>query len=124
MRYLMDTHVLLWWFGGKPLSNQAVEILRDAGSDTLVSVASIWEMSIKQAQGRLEVPPELGEAITSDGFDVLPIQWAHARRVSQLPDHHGDPFDRMLVAQALVEDCTIISRDQRVLQYDVPSVQA
>ena len=124
MRFLVDTHVLLWWFGGHPLSRQAAEILREAAVDTLVSVASIWEMSIKQGQGRLEVPPELGEAIASDGFDVLPVQWAHARRVSQLPDHHADPFDRMLVAQALVEDCTIISRDRRVLQYDVPSVPA
>jgi len=124
MRYLVDTHVLLWWFGGHPLSRQAAEILQEAAVDTLVSVASIWEMSIKQGQGRLEFPPEIGEAITSDGFDVLPIQWAHARRVSQLPDHHADPFDRMLVAQALVEDCTIISHDRRVLQYDVPSVEA
>lgn len=124
MRYLLDTHTLLWWIEGQPLSDEANEVLEDLGNDVLVSVVSRWEIAIKESKGRLQSPPDLSQLITDSGFDVLPVRWAHARRIADLPPHHGDPFDRMLVAQAVEESCAIVSRDRELASYGVNVVRA
>ena len=124
MRYLLDTHTLLWWIEGRPLSDEANEVLEDLGNDVLVSVVSRWEIAIKESKGRLQSPPDLSQLITDSGFDVLPVRWAHARRIADLPPHHGDPFDRMLVAQAVEEGCAIVSRERELASYGVNVVRA
>ena len=124
MRYLLDTHTLLWWVEGRSMNSEASEVLEDVGNDILVSVISPWEIAIKESKGRIEAPSDLPQLIADSGFDVLPIRWAHARRIAHLPPHHGDPFDRMLVAQALEEDCAIVTRDRRLTDYGVSLVQA
>lgn len=124
MRYLLDTHTLLWWVEGRSMNSEASEVLEDVGNDILVSVVSAWEIAIKESKGRIEAPSDLPQLIADSGFDVLPIRWAHARRIAHLPPHHGDPFDRMLVAQALEEDCAIVTRDRRLTDYGVSLVQA
>jgi PIN domain nuclease of toxin-antitoxin system len=124
MRYLLDTHTLLWWVEGRPLGAEATEVLEDFDNDILVSVVSPWEIAIKESKGRLQAPSDLPQLIADSGFDVLPIRWAHARRIGDLPLLHADPFDRMLVAQALEEDCAIVTRDRRLMDYGVSLVQA
>ena len=123
--HLLDTHVLLWFLGEPDrLSEPTRSLIENRGNRMLVSAATAWEIAIKRALGRLDCPANLEEILADQHFESLSISIAHALEVASLPLHHGDPFDRMLVAQALVEDCTIISRDKRVLQYDVPYVQA
>ena len=101
MRLLLDTHTLLWWLqGGTKLTPKAVEAIADPESEIWVSAASVWEISIKSALGRLDgAPTNLDEAVHSNTFLPLPITFAHASRAGNLPPHHSDPFDRMLVAQ-------------------------
>ena len=124
MRYLLDTHVLLWWVEGVPMESPAEQVLNDFGNDILVSVISPWEIAIKESKGRLQPPSDLPQLIADSGFDILPVRWEHARRIASLPNHHGDPFDRMLIAQALEEDCAIITRDQHLQNYGVATVPA
>ena len=124
MRYLLDTHVLLWWVEGIPMDSPADQVLNDFGNDILVSVISPWEIAIKESKGRLQPPSDLPQLIADSGFDILPVRWEHARRIASLPNHHGDPFDRMLIAQALEEDCAIITRDRRLQNYGVATIPA
>lgn len=94
-------------------------MLEDFGNDVLVSVVSRWEIAIKESMDQLQSPSDLPELIADSGFDVLPVRWAHARRIADLPPHHLDPFDRMLAAQAMEEGCVILSRDPQLGAYDV-----
>ena len=86
----------------------------------LVSAASIWELAIKQAAGRLRVPADFLALIDETGFARLPITFEHSAEAGRLPSHHGDPFDRMLVAQATIEGLTLATADARLSEYDVP----
>ena len=115
---------MLCWIDGQPLSEEANEVLEDFGNDVLVSVVSRWEIAIKESMGQLQSPSDLPELIADSGFDVLPVRWAHARRIADLPPHHLDPFDRMLVAQAMEEGCIVPSRDPQLGAYDVDVVRA
>ncbi len=85
-----------------------------------VSAASIWEIAIKQAAGKLRAPENLLETIAAARFGALEITWAHASLAGALPPHHSDPFDRMIVAQAQSEGLTVLTRDQRIAAYSVP----
>lgn len=117
MRLLLDTHLLLWAMeGSRKISRKTLaEIER---SEVFVSAASLWEVSIKAGLGKLRIDPEnLLGAIDKAGFLQLPIEGAHAARVYSLGDHQGDPFDRLLVAQAEVEGMTLLTSDQRLLGY-------
>jgi PIN domain nuclease of toxin-antitoxin system len=118
MRYLLDTHVLLWWLDGTDLSEAALEVLSDSRSEVFVSPVSAIEMSIKSSRGRVSVPDDLPHLISDSGFETLTIRWEHAWRAGQLPWHHRDPFDRLLLAQALVDDLTIMTRDPALVAYD------
>ena len=122
-RLLLDTHVLLWWLRGTELSDDLRNRI-DTELDVYVSPASIWEMSIKKATGKLNVPDDLIEWIERSGLSDLPIRNAHADLAGRLPPIHRDPFDRMLIAQAMAEKLTLVTRDCLIQQYDVPTIKA
>ena len=120
MSFLLDTHILLWWLSDDLLlPNVAREAIACADNEVLVSAATVWEIAIKQAAGRLDVPADLLEAVEANDFETLPITAAHAIAAGSLPPHHSDPFDRMLIAQAGAESLTLISVDIRFPRYDV-----
>ena len=124
MRLLLDTHVLLWWLSAQRLRPKATAAITSADSDVWVSAATVWEMSIKAGLGKLAVPDDLSEQLVHHGFDMLPIGLSHALAVRSLPSLHADPFDRMLVAQANVEDLTLVTRDANIRRYAVRVLQA
>ncbi len=124
MRLLLDTHVVIWFLASSARINADVRtILVDRRNAVFVSVVTGWEMAIKSALGQLQTPPDVrlwlpGE-LEASGFVVLPISLQHALAVETLPLHHRDPFDRLLIAQARVEDMMLVTADQWFSQYDV-----
>lgn len=120
MTLLLDTHVILWWQrDDRRLKRAAREAI--ATADVVwVSAVSGWEVAIKTALGRLRLDEPFSALLGADDFTELPMTLAHTSRMEQLPPHHGDPFDRMLVAQALTERATIVSRDRALAPYGVP----
>lgn len=123
MRLLLDTHVLLWWLSDDPsLGEVARGGIADPTSSVFVSAATVWEISIKQALGKLETPPDLVRQIELNRFEPLSITVSHAYRAGTLPRHHDDPFDRMLVAQAMMESLTLLTRDLRISRYGVETL--
>lgn len=125
MRLLFDTHALLWWLSNdRRLNGDTRNVIEQPDTDPVVSVAVIWEIEIKRAVGRLKTPPDVLETVESMGLRVLPITATHAVLAARLPPHHGDPFDRMLVAQAQLEGLTLVTRDERLGAYDVPILLA
>ncbi|MEW6044956.1 MAG: type II toxin-antitoxin system VapC family toxin [Bacillota bacterium] len=124
MRALLDTHAFLWWVTDDPnLSQRVREVIGDGQNEILFSTASAWEIAIKAGLGRVQFPADLEGFITEqvhrNAFEVLPVQLSHALKVFGLPDYHRDPFDRMLVAQALVEGIPILSADSQFARYPV-----
>ena len=98
--------------------------IEDAGNEVMVSAATVWEIVIKKALGKLDAPDDFEAAVDACRFVRLPVTFAHALTVRDLPSVHRDPFDRMLVAQAIVEGLTLVTRDSNVLRYPVPSIEA
>ena len=123
MRLLLDTHILLWWLSDdRKLAKDAREIIANPNNDVLVSSASAWEISIKAALGRLEIElDDLEDAVLKNGFRPLPIGLRHAITAGRLPNVHRDPFDRMLVAQASVEELRVVSHDRVFERYGLIS---
>ena len=123
--YLADTHVVLWIFDDNPtLSSEACSALNEADI-TYASHASVWEIVIKKALGKLSAPDDLEQAIVATGFRQLPITLAHILAVGELPlGEHKDPFDRLLVAQAKIEGLTLITRDTQLGAYGIPIIEA
>ncbi len=118
MMFLLDTHVLLWWLMDDALLSKKVrDVIGDSRNRIFVSAASAWEISIKKSLKKLDAPNDLEDAIAQNGFEALPIAFAHARVVGALPRHHDDPFDRMLIAQAKVENLSIITHDMQMQKY-------
>ncbi|MGH3084870.1 MAG: type II toxin-antitoxin system VapC family toxin [Gaiellaceae bacterium] len=125
MRLLLDTHVLLWWLADDPtLRREAREAIADGESVVVVSAASAWEIAIKRATGRLEAPDDLEAQLERNRFLPLPIAIGHALHAGELPPHHDDPFDRVLVAQAELERLTIVTRDKNIARYGVGTLPA
>ncbi len=120
MALLLDTHVVLWWLEDDDTLDSAVRDRLDTDSEIFVSAASVWEVGIKQALGKLTSEGRLSEQVRDSGFAVLPISADHAIAASALPMHHRDPFDRMLIGQALVERLTVMTRDRVFAAYDIP----
>jgi PIN domain nuclease of toxin-antitoxin system len=115
---LLDTHALIWALEGSArLSPAARTLIEDAGNVVLASAASAWEIEVKKALGKLTAPDDLEDAVDAAAFTRRPITFADARRVGTLPLHHRDPFDRMLVAQALEDGVPIVSADPQVARY-------
>jgi PIN domain nuclease of toxin-antitoxin system len=120
VKTLLDTHILLWWLADDPsLPPLAKDAIANPDVDVIVSAASAWEIAIKRAAGRLEAPDDLLGALEANDFDSLSITVAHALAAGGLPEHHSDPFDRMLIAQARTEGLTLITVDRRFPEYDV-----
>ena len=120
MTLLLDTHILLWWLDDHPaLPAAAAAAIADPEADVVVSAATVWEIDVKTALGMLEAPGDLLDALHVNGFDTLSITAIHALDAGALPAHHGDPFDRMLIAQARAEVLTLGSVDERFRAYDV-----
>lgn len=118
MKLLLDTHILLWALADDPsLSHVHRAALEEA--ELYVSAASVWEVGIKAALGKLEVPADLFDVAVQAGCRQLPISWTHAQAASALPLHHSDPFDRMLIAQANCEGLVLASADKMMRLYDV-----
>lgn len=119
MRLLLDTHAVLWWLAGSArLGTRARTAIERAGPGALVSAASVWEAAIKRAAGKLE-SPDLADAAAAAGLTFIPIDEHHAKLAGALPPIHRDPFDRMLVAQAMVENLTLVTADPHIPKYDV-----
>jgi PIN domain nuclease of toxin-antitoxin system len=117
---LLDTHVVLWWLTDHPTLSDTIKDQLDHEPDVYVSAATVWEVAIKQAMGKLKEPADLPERIRDSGFRELPITSEHAIAAGRLPLIHRDPFDRMLVAQAQRENLTLVTKDPHILEYPVP----
>jgi PIN domain nuclease of toxin-antitoxin system len=117
---LLDTHALLRWLADEGLTDHAREAIADPANLVMVSAASAWEISIKKALGKLKAPDDFERQVDDGGFTQLPISIAHGLAAGQLPRHHDDPFDRMLIAQAFAEGLTVVTHDQRFSSYNVP----
>ena len=124
MSLLLDTHVVLWWLTDDPTLSDDVKTMLDHEPDIYVSPATIWEVTIKQAIGKLQAPTDLPAQIRDSGFRELPIMARHAIAAGRLPPVHRDPFDRMLVAQAQCEALTLVTRDAEIQKYDVSVLAA
>jgi PIN domain nuclease of toxin-antitoxin system len=125
VRLLLDTHVLLWWLANDPsLGERARAGISDPSTSVFVSSATVWEVSIKQTLGKLEVPSDLLRQIELNRFEPLSIMVSHAYTAGALPRHHDDPFDRMLVAQAMKEGLVLLTGDPRMSRYDVETLAA
>ncbi len=121
MKLLLDTHAAIWWLSDDcRLGASAVEQLRDDANQVLLSAVVVWEAAIKRAIGKLETPGDLAATLLGAGVLPLPIELDHAVAAGELPHHHRDPFDRMLVAQATLEGATLVSSDAAMRAYDVP----
>jgi PIN domain nuclease of toxin-antitoxin system len=118
-RLLLDTHVFLWWrIDDVHLDPPARDAIAQADV-VAVSTASAWEAAIKIRLGRQRLPEPFSNGVAASGFAELPVRFAHAERAAELPRHHDDPFDRMLVAQAEIEGLTLVTHDSAIWQYDV-----
>jgi len=125
MNYLLDTHVILWWFTEpEKIKPKAQHIIRDKTNLIFVSSASFWEMAIKKSIGKLTLPHNLLEAVTAEGFKFLPILPEEGLGVADLPLLHSDPFDRLLIIQAKLHDLVFITNDSKIIDYPVISIQA
>jgi PIN domain nuclease of toxin-antitoxin system len=124
LRLLLDTHVLIWWVSGKEVGRAAADAIRSPDNEVVVSVATIWEAEIKAASGKLRLDADLQTEPAEHGFTSLDISARHAVAAARLPQHHRDPFDRMLVAQAQLEGLAIVTRDPVFDQYPVTVLRA
>lgn len=125
MQYLLDTHVLLWWFTTpEKISTKAQKIIRDKSNIIFVSSVSFWEMAIKKSLGRLTLPHNLIEAVAAESFKILPIMPEDGLGVADLPLLHADPFDRLLIIQAKLNDLIVITTDSKISEYPVIVMEA
>ncbi|MBA2464508.1 MAG: type II toxin-antitoxin system VapC family toxin [Nocardioidaceae bacterium] len=124
MRLLLDTHVVLWELEGSRRISRAAQEAIEQATELLFSVVSFAEIGVKSAIGKISVPRDLREHVTRSGVRVLRLDIDHGLAVADLPMHHRDPFDRLLIAQARSEQLTIVTADRRIAHYDVPLIDA
>lgn len=125
MRVILDTHVLLWSFADPGrIGPEAAAAFRERITTTWISAASLWEISTKATAGRLEVPVDFLVQVVAAGHEILPISAEHAWLAGKLLQHHRDPFDRMIVAQAIIEDVALVTHDQQLFDYDARIIRA
>lgn len=123
MSYILDTHALLWWLSDPDLlSSEAKEIVTDIKNLIYVSSVSTWEIAVKLSLGKLKAPKQIFDIIKRESFFELPISIEHTKCLSLLPDHHKDPFDRLLIAQAIVEKSVLITSDKMIRKYPIPII--
>jgi len=123
MNLLLDTHTVIWFLNGDPqLSKAASFVISDEGGVRLVSMASVWEMAIKIKTGKLDIGfplDDLMDKLVLNGIMILPIEFRHIQHTNKLDIHHRDPFDRIIIAQSIAEDLTIISKDKNFSLYPI-----
>jgi PIN domain nuclease of toxin-antitoxin system len=120
MKLLLDTHILLWWLNqAQKLSPTEMETIANPDNLVFVSAVTAWEIVIKKMIGKLEAPDDLPAALAANNFLELPITIEHSQKLYRLPLHHQDPFDRMLVAQAMSADLTLMTRDPKLALYNI-----
>jgi PIN domain nuclease of toxin-antitoxin system len=123
VRLLLDTHMFIWWDRQlnrvPPALRTAIE---DGSNDICVSAATVWEIAIKRARGKLDFPAPITETVKRLNFELLPISGAHAEHAGRLPLYHGDPFDRMLIAQAMLEGMVLGTQDVMARPYGIPTL--
>lgn len=123
MKLLLDTHAALWWLADDDrIGEEVVRHLTDDTNQVLISAVVVWEVAIKRSLGKLDAPDDLAPTLLGAGAQPLPVTLKHAAAVEKLPWCHRDPFDRLLVAQALTEDAAIVSRDEPLSDYGVAIV--
>jgi PIN domain nuclease of toxin-antitoxin system len=123
VKLLLDTHAALWWLGDDDrLGPVSADLLDDASNDILLSAAVVWEVAVKRSLGKLIAPDGFASTLIGAGANALPVTIAHAEAVELLEWHHRDPFDRMLIAQAAVEQAVLVSNNQALLPYGVPLI--
>ncbi|MGZ0151352.1 type II toxin-antitoxin system VapC family toxin [Kribbella sp. WER1] len=123
-RLLLDTHVLVWWLAASPELSDHLRDRINTDADVCVSSVSFWELSIKKAAGKIKLPENLLGWLERGGVSELPVRMAHGDLAGMLPMIHRDPFDRMLVAQAMTERLTLVTRDRFIQKYDVQILEA
>ena len=122
---LLDTHVALWAFASPKLLKPEIRAaIADPRNTVVVSAISVWEVEIKRAVGKLDAPEGFAALCIERGFDALDITFRHTEVAGALPPHHSDPFDRMLIAQAIAEDLELVTKDRAMSAYDVRVVAA
>lgn len=125
MRYLLDTHVILWWLTEpKKIKSKSARIISDKNNRIYLSSASFWEIAIKKGLGRISLPQNLIETLTAEGFEMLPITPEEGLGVADLPHLHSDPFDWLLIIQAKLNDLIIITHDAKIKRYPVITLDA
>lgn len=125
IRLLLDSHVVVWWLTSpERLSEETRTLIAAPGNEILLSAASIWELGLKVARRKLLLPEDYVDALLGDGFEELPVTIEHAQRAMRLPPLHGDPFDRLLIAQALQEELLLVTADHVISSYNVPTREA
>jgi PIN domain nuclease of toxin-antitoxin system len=124
LRLLLDTHTLIWWAYDQPMAPDARLAISAPDNTVVVSAASIWEAEIKVRIGKLRLDADLAAGSADHGFEPLAITFDHAKAAGRLPPYHGDPFDRMLVAQAHLEGMTLVTRDPVFDNYAVAVLRA
>lgn len=127
MKFLLDTHTFIWWDSNpKRLSKTALNLLSDSNNYLFLSLVSVWEMQIKIQLGKLQVRADLGtliaEQLSENNLGLLNVNLSHILTLSQLENHHKDPFDRLLIAQARIEKMTLVSCDSIFQAYDCPII--
>jgi PIN domain nuclease of toxin-antitoxin system len=129
LKYLLDTQIFLWWSDAtlnRLLSQKAFDAVSDANNDLWISVASIWEIQIKVQTGKLSLPASLAALVStqrqSNNIEPLPIQLPHIYALASLPNLHRDPFDRLIIAQAIHENLTLITSDAKIAHYPVTTL--
>jgi PIN domain nuclease of toxin-antitoxin system len=121
---LLDSHVALWLLQDEPLAPEAITVVTDPSIPLFLSIATPWELAIKQGLSQLRLGEDYLDLLASQGIELLGITPAHTRALRDLPLHHRDPFDRIFVAQAQLEGLTLVIRDGRLRQYDVALLEA
>lgn len=125
MLLLLDTHAFLWWNADDPaLGPVARQAVADGDNVVFVSAATAWEIATKRESGKLLAPGNIAEWMRKGGFDEVAIEVEHAVLAAELPKHHRDPFDRLLVAQATIEELTLVTSDSEIAKYDVRTLDA
>ncbi len=125
MQLLLDTHAFLWWLSGsRKLDDNAQRAIAEPQNQIFVSAISGLEIGIKRSLGKLQAPVPLDDQVLLEGFRHLPVTFQHGEQVGELPWHHCDPFDRILVAQAQIDSLILVTRDQHIPMYDVPILGA
>jgi len=120
MNLLLDTHVFIWWRSTPRAIRRATRDQIAGANAVYVSLASAWETAIKISLGKLKLDDDFESGVADSGFDPLPIAFADINGIATLPRHHGDPFDRMLIAQAQLRGLTLVTSDQFFARYNVP----